>query len=134
MSFRQAITAFNERLAVWSVSHVATMACAYVFALIALVALPQAIHDSFADGIHPLPLVNWLSQSFLQLVLLSIIMVGQIIQGRVTERRSNEQYDAVMELLTDMRALVIEEDKLVSDDAAISERLLAIEAQLTKRR
>lgn len=139
MSYRDAIVSFNEKFALWSVSNVATMACAYVFGLIALVALPQAIHDSFASGFAPLPLVNWLSQSFLQLVLLSIIMVGQSVQGRATERRSNEQYDAVMELLKDMRTLVVQENQIVSEDeqelaslAAISASLQALHERLTK--
>ena len=139
MSYRDAIASFNEKFAVWSVSNVATMACAYIFALIALIALPQAIHDSFAAGFAPLPLVTWLSQSFLQLVLLSVIMVGQTIQGRIAERRSNEQYDAVMELLKDMRTLVVQENQIVSEDeqelvslAAISASLQALHQQLTK--
>src|SRR3954470_11507303 len=91
----------NERFALWSSTKVATMTCAYMFAIIALVALPQAFHDSFAQGFHPLPLVTWLSQSFLQLVLLSIVMVGQSIQGRANELRATEQYEAVMEILKD---------------------------------
>jgi hypothetical protein len=79
------------------------MTCAYIFAIIALIALPQAIQDSFVTGFHPLPLVAWLSQSFLQLVLLSIVMVGQDVQGRAVETRAKEQYDAIMEILQDMR-------------------------------
>lgn len=97
------IREFNEKFAVWSATRVATMTCAYIFAIIALVALPQAVSDSFSTGFHPLPLVTWLSQSFLQLVLLSIVMVGQAIQSRTTEQRAAEQYDAIMEILTDMR-------------------------------
>ena len=129
----------NEKLAVWSVNGVATMTCAYVFAIIALVALPQAIHDSFATGFAPLPLVTWLSQSFLQLVLLSVIMVGQDIQGRAVAQRANEQYDAVMETLKDIRVLLAQEDKLVieeevalSDLQKIADRLSKIEASLPR--
>ena len=115
------------------------MACAYVFAIIALVALPQAIHDSFATGFAPLPLVTWLSQSFLQLVLLSVIMVGQDIQGRAVARRADEQYDAVMETLKDIRLIVAQEDKIaieeeveLSDLQKIDERLGKIEAHLSR--
>ena len=133
------IQAINEKLAVWSVKVVATMACAYVFAIIALVALPQAIHDSFATGFAPLPLVTWLSQSFLQLVLLSVIMVGQDIQGRAVARRADEQYDAVMETLKDIRLIVAQEDKIaieeeveLSDLQKIDERLGKIEAHLSR--
>jgi hypothetical protein len=115
------------------------MACAYVFAIIALVALPQAIHDSFAAGFAPLPLVTWLSQSFLQLVLLSVIMKGQDIQGRAVAKRATEQYDAVMETLKDIRLLVAQEDKVaieeeveLADIRRIEDRLTKIEALLTR--
>ena len=73
---------FNDRLALFITRYVSTMNCAYAFAIIALIALPQAITDSFSDGFRPMPLVTWLSQSFLQLVLLSIVMVGQQLQNK----------------------------------------------------
>jgi hypothetical protein len=95
---------FNEWLALSITRRVGTMACAYAFSIIAIVALPQAIHDSFYDkGFQPLPLVTWTSQSFLQLTLLAIIMVGQGVQSRKTEERDNEQFNAVMEILKDAR-------------------------------
>lgn len=98
---RVSIRNINERFALWSVTSVGTMPCAYVFAVIALIALPQAIHDSLSQG--PLPLVTWLSQSFLQLTLLSIILAGQALQASATEKRDVEQYNAVMEMLVDVR-------------------------------
>lgn len=51
---------------------VGTMVCAILFAVLALVSLPAAIktHD-------PIVIVGWIAQTFLQLVLLPIIMVGQ---------------------------------------------------------
>lgn len=80
---------FNDRVALWAVRTVGTMGCAYVFALLALCALPSAIHDSFAQGsFDAMPLVTWLSQSFLQLVLLSVIMAGQTLQAK----RGDEQH------------------------------------------
>ena len=62
---------FNGRLAIIITSAVGTMWCAYVFAIIALISLPQAIQGGVAT------LVAWVAQTFLQLVLLSVIMVGQ---------------------------------------------------------
>src|SRR3979490_1563514 len=67
-----AIGRFNAAVAVRITKVVGTMYCAYVFSLIALVALPAAIQQG-----SPTVLVNWLSSNFLQLVLLPIIMVGQ---------------------------------------------------------
>ncbi|MDR3736023.1 MAG: hypothetical protein P4L10_10870 [Acidobacteriaceae bacterium] len=62
---------FNTRLAAIITGAVSTMTCAYVFAVLACVSLPEAIHGGAAT------LVAWTAQTFLQLVLLSVIMVGQ---------------------------------------------------------
>src|SRR5206468_8327157 len=56
---------FNAAVAVRITKIVGTMYCAYVFTLVALVALPAAIQQGSATV-----LVNWLSSNFLQLVLL----------------------------------------------------------------
>ena len=73
-----AMNRFNTWLAIKITSGVGTMWCAYAFAVIALVGLPQAIHDTFSGPtVHPLSLIAWVAQTFLQLVLLSIIIVGQ---------------------------------------------------------
>lgn len=115
---------FNEKLALWSVTAVATMTCAYLFAILALVALPQALHDSFTGGFQPLPLVDWFSQSFLQLVLLSVIMVGQNIQARSSERKGEEQYNAVMEILADMREEHVERRETLIDVRTLTTGLM----------
>ena len=51
------------------------MWCAYVFTILALFALPSAIKQGTYF------IIVWLSSSFLQLVLLPIIIVGQNIQA-----------------------------------------------------
>ena len=71
---------FNAWFAVKVTTGVGTMWCAYAFAAIALISLPQAIksHDAVT-------LVSWVSQTFLQLVLLSVIIVGQnVLAARPT--------------------------------------------------
>jgi len=62
------------------------MWCAYVFAVLALVALPSAL----GGGLFPL--TQWVSQTFIQLVMLSVIMVGQNILGRAADKRSDMTY------------------------------------------
>lgn len=70
---------------------VGTMWVAILFAILSCVALP----DVYAA--HSLVLwIQWITQSFLQLVLLPIIIVGQNIQGAKTETRDQETHDAVM--------------------------------------
>lgn len=66
------IKAFNRRIAERITAAVGTMWAAYAFAAIALISLPAAIRSE-----DTLTLIDWLAQTFLQLVLLSIIMVGQ---------------------------------------------------------
>jgi hypothetical protein len=67
-----AMARFNTWFAVKVTNGVGTMWCAYAFAVIAFISLPQAISSHSA-----VTLVSWVSQTFLQLVLLSIIIVGQ---------------------------------------------------------
>jgi hypothetical protein len=67
-----AISEFNRRIAEKITAAVSTMWCAYIFAAIALISLPAAIRTG-----DSLVIVAWVAQTFLQLVLLSIIMVGQ---------------------------------------------------------
>jgi hypothetical protein len=77
----------NGRIALVLTTAVGTMWCAYAFALLALVVLPQAIGGGL------LPLVQWISQTFIQLVMLSVIMVGQNFLGRASDKRSAMTYD-----------------------------------------
>lgn len=87
-------------------SAVGTMWTAIAFAGLALISLPAAL----ATG-DSLVIVAWVAQTFLQLVLLPIIMVGQNAHSRKAERRDNETHAAVMaahretqEILAELRA------------------------------
>src|SRR6202165_1285698 len=77
----------NTRLAVAITKIVGSMWCAYVFALLAIISLPAAIssHD-------PIIIVAWIAQTFLQLVLLPIIIVGQNVQAAAADARSPATY------------------------------------------
>lgn len=80
---------FNRWLAEKITNGVATMWCAYLFAAIALISLPRALKS--ADTII---IISWIAQTFLQLVLLSIIMVGQKVQSKNLENTINETHTA----------------------------------------
>jgi len=80
---------FNERLAAKITAGVATMWCAYAFALIALVSLPSALKSGSV-----IVIVAWIAQTFLQLVLLSIIMVGQDASSRGMQQKIDETHTA----------------------------------------
>jgi len=78
---------FNSRLAVLITRSVGTMWTAYLFALIALISLPAAIatHSS-------LVIVAWVAQTFLQLVLLPIIIVGQNVISASQDARAEADH------------------------------------------
>ncbi len=80
------VEGFNAKFAVLITRGVGTMACAYVFAGIAFAGLPAALKPG-GEGI-----VSWIAQTFLQLVLLSIIMVGQSVQAVASDARANKEF------------------------------------------
>lgn len=85
---------FNSWFAVKVTNGVGTMWCAYAFAALAIVSLPAAIASHSA-----VILVSWVSQTFLQLVLLSVIIVGQNVLAAAADKRSEATYsdaDAVL--------------------------------------
>lgn len=83
-------TALNAAGA-WITGVVGTMWCAIGFAVLALVSLPAAL----ATG-SVVTIVGWIAQTFLQLVLLSVIMVGQGIQSDTTTKVIKETHKAVL--------------------------------------
>ena len=98
---------FNLLLAQKVTTGVATMWCAYLFAGIALISLPKAIQSG--DSIV---IVSWVAQTFLQLVLLSIIMVGQKVQSQRVEETINQTHIATLaefELAKEARELAHKE-------------------------
>lgn len=84
---------FNDWLAVKITNVVGTMWCAYAFAALTLISLPEAINGGVAT------LVAWIAQTFLQLVLLSIIMVGQNIASEKSDRQLAQTYRDAESLL-----------------------------------
>lgn len=101
------IAQFNKALGARITQMVGTMWCAYVFAAIALLSLPSAIASHSL-----LVIVAWIAQTFLQLVLLSIIMVGQSVSSESVEQKINETHTASLaefELAKEARAIAAEE-------------------------
>jgi branched-subunit amino acid permease len=81
------VEGFNAKVALVITRTVGTMACAYVFAILALISLPSAINSR-----QVIIIVAWIAQTFLQLVLLSIIMVGQSVQSAASDARAGKQF------------------------------------------
>ena len=89
---------FNSRLALLITRSVGTMWAAYLFALIAFISLPQAF-DAFLHG-DTVTGINWLAQSFLQLVLLPIIIVGQNVISAAQDARAEADHETITALHT----------------------------------
>jgi len=101
------INEFNRRVAEKITSFVSTMWCAYLFAALALISLPAAIKTG-----DVVIIVAWIAQTFLQLVLLSIIMVGQNVASASVEQKINETHAASLgefELAKEARELANQE-------------------------
>ncbi len=89
----QKANGINAKIAVFLTNIVGSMWSAYVFAVIALLGLRPALQPG-GEGI-----VAWIAQTFLQLVLLSVIMVGQNVQSQASDLRSRNTYDDTVEIL-----------------------------------
>lgn len=94
---------FNGRIAVFITNIVSTMWCAYIFALLALISLPTAIAGGTAT------LISWIAQTFLQLVLLSVIMVGQKVAAQASDKQALQTYkdtEALLKMQDEVHRLI----------------------------
>ncbi len=111
LSRNGAVQKFNSYLAVKITSGVGTMWCAYLFAIIAFISLPEAIRGGKATTI------SWIAQTFLQLVLLSIIIVGQKVQAKASDKRALDTYkdaEAVLHEAIQIQEHLAAQDELLS--------------------
>ena len=94
------VEGLNAKIAVLVTSSVGTMFCAWSFCVIALISLPAILTQAGWVGATTFPkflispglilIVAWVAQTFIQLVLLSIIMVGQSVQSAASDARASK--------------------------------------------
>ncbi len=113
---------FNAKLAVMLTNLVGSMWCAYAFALLALLGLPAALKPG------GMGFVPWFAQTFLQLVLLSVIMVGQSVQSVAADARAAKTYEDT-EFIKDQV-----NEHTDGGIKSVLDRLNALESNLPKRR
>ena len=104
---------FNGWLAVIITRGVSTMWCAYFFAALALISLPDALKGG------PATAITWVAQTFLQLVLLSIIMVGQKVEQAASDKQALQTYN-------DAEALLVMADETLKIVKGIDAKTLAV--------
>lgn len=116
---------FNDRIGLLVTRGVGTMWAAYVFLGLTLVSLPAAI----ASG-SVLVMVSWVAQTFLQLVLLPIIIVGQNIQAAASDARAKATYDDATAILHEAKQIQahlaaqdLALDKLIKDLARVEKKV-----------
>jgi hypothetical protein len=117
----------NGRVALAITTIVGTMWCAYAFATLALIALPSSI-----QGGSLITLIQWISQTFIQLVMLSVIMVGQNIIGRSADKRSEMTYNDAEATFHEAGQIQLH---LQDQDAALNallEKVASLESALEK--
>jgi hypothetical protein len=103
----------NGRIGVMITTVVGTMWAAYIFTVLALISLPGAINSH-----NTIIIVAWIAQTFLQLVLLPIIIVGQNVQSAAADKRSEQTYsdaEAILHECLQLQAHLMAQDQVLED-------------------
>lgn len=100
VAHKKKLVGFNTRLAVKLTQWVGTMVCAYIFAIIAIIGFPNLFNTQIALY------VQWISQTFIQLTMLSVIMVGQSVISRKQELMAEEQFNTTVKMYHDIEQIV----------------------------
>ena len=111
---------FNSWIGLKITLVVGTMWAAYLFTCLALVSAPSA----FGTG-NVLIIIAWVAQTFLQLVLLPIIIVGQNIQAAASDARAQATFDDAAAVLEEAKQI---QAHLAAQDAQIGKILSRLEA------
>lgn len=128
---------FNKKVALGVTNFVGSMPCAYIFSLLALLSLPAVLTQAF--GMHFFPhwlvavgliaLVAWIAQTFLQLVLLSIILVGGNVAAAAGDARAAKTFEDVEACRYDIQTAL---DRLdTRTEGGLADVLAAVHAAIT---
>jgi hypothetical protein len=78
---------FNDKFAVWIGTHVGTMYCFYLFNVLAFLSAKAAFETH-----NLVPIVNWVSSNWIQLILLPAIMVAQNIAQKASDAKAEADH------------------------------------------
>jgi len=128
---------FNKKVALGVTGFVGSMTAAWLFCLLALLSLPAVLTQAF--GLHFFPhwlvavgliaLVAWIAQTFLQLVLLSVIMVGQNVQQAAGDARAAKTFEDAEVARADIKTALDLLD--TRTEGGIADVLAAVHADIT---
>lgn len=96
----------NEWIAVKLTFGVGSMTCAWAFLIWSLLPLrfPKLT-----------PIVSYVSQSIIQLVLLSVIMVGSAIMSRASELRAQQDHETLMAEFAELKEIHAAETEEIAE-------------------
>ena len=120
-----ALAKFNAKVGLKITVIVGTMWCAYLFTVLALISLPAAITSKNA-----IVIIGWIAQTFLQLVLLPIIIVGQNVQAAAADTRAEATYNDAAAVLEESKQI---QAHLAAQDAEIEKILTQLQALLASQ-
>ena len=120
-----ALAKFNAKVGLKITVIVGTMWCAYIFTALTLISAPSA----FKTG-SPLIIVAWIAQTFLQLVLLPIIIVGQNVQAAAADTRAEATYNDAAAVLEESKQI---QAHLAAQDAEIEKILTQMQTLLASQ-
>lgn len=116
---------FNSKVGLGITRSVGTMWAAYFFTVLSLVSLPAALMSGSA-----IIIIGWIAQTFLQLVLLPVIIVGQNIQAVASDDRAAATYKDAGAILEEAKQIQLH---LAAQDAAATtllDRIVALETKI----
>ena len=127
---------FNKSVALAVTAWVGSMSCAWIFSLLALLSLPAVLTQAFGLKFFPhwlvavglIALVAWIAQTFLQLVLLSVIMVGGNVAAAAGDARAAKTFEDVEAVRSDIKTAL---DRLdTRTEGGIADVLAAVHAAI----
>jgi len=118
-----AFSRFNMRVAMTVTKALGSMPCAYLFIALAVYGFP---------GVHATPTqyVQWVSQTFIQLVALSILQVGANYLSRKAELAGDEQYQTTLKAYHDMEQMIAH---LEAQDAELLRQSQLLQSLVTQQ-
>lgn len=123
----QQASGINQRIAIALTKAVGTMTCAYCFTLLAIAGFPYLLGPGVSQY------VQWISQTFIQLTMLSVIMVGQAILGRKAELQADEAFSTTQKSFADIEQIVkhldVQDSKIIEITQGQSKQTLILMAQ-----
>ena len=93
---------FNKKLAMLITENIGTMTCFWLFCVISLSSVLAVLYAAhiigkvgFLTATGFILCVSWISQNFIQLVLLPALMVGQNLQNEAADARAAKTFEDV---------------------------------------